>query len=397
MAMVTCPVCGLSGEAGSFCEMGCGRLPEAAAAESPQEMPFELAYTVPETMWKDENSVVVFRFLASGDHFSDLTLILRNGKDELGRQALGRRPGNVERSFRFNVRPRFAGGCIDLAVDIVCQRDGAEGAEIYSAGFSVAVRDEKPQTINVHDINIGSGSAIYKGLNFSHPQGEDHVKSSTKTVDGTLSPELVASPRKLSLLSGDKVVQLLAVADGEVLTFGRLSDTTVPVRVYDRETRQLDRMKSKIISGIHFRLQSYEGRKLRVFDGCEERASSNGSLCGEVRISQDGRCALGPGKHELTLGAEPKTGKAMGLGIEVYGTSTAISGFAITRDDGADQTVVCVLRWVPFGIGGATVGWDGCSFVFTDGNGQRKNLIPGMSVVVDGIAYEVCVHRKYHL
>ena len=471
MAQVTCPVCGMPGEAGSFCEMGCGQLPEAEIPEAEQStpekpapepapapardvpaldvppplpdlpplsdlpplpelpslgkvkdfdvpgfgfggipkpgtspvveifpgVPIGLAYVVPETMWRDENSVVAIRFKAAGDDFSDVALVLRNGGDVLGRQTFGRRPGTAERLFSFNVKPRCAGGRIELSVDAVCQRDGADGTETYSASFPVSVKDEKPQTINVGDINIGMGGVVYKGLNFGNSPVEDHVKAATKTVAGSLKPLLVSSPRKLSLVSGDRVVQLFAVADGECLSFGRASDTTVPLRVYDRATRQLDKQRSRIVSGVHFRLQPYQGRKVRIFDGSEEKASTNGSLCCGTRISQDGSCSFGVGKHELVIGADPEFGKALGLGIEVHGTSTDISGFTVTRDDGADQTVLCVMRSIPFGTGGAKISWDGGVFVLIDGDGRERTLYPGMSVTVDGITYEVGVHRKYHL
>ena len=129
MAQVRCPVCGMPGEAGSFCEMGCGQLPEAEIPEAEQSasekpapapalardvpgldvtpplpdlpplpelpslgkvkgfdvpgfggipkpgtspvveilpgVPIGLAYVVPETMWRDENSVVAIRFKAA--------------------------------------------------------------------------------------------------------------------------------------------------------------------------------------------------------------------------------------------------------------------------------------------------------------------------------------------
>jgi hypothetical protein len=132
-----------------------------------------------------------------------------------------------------------------------------------------------------------------------------------------------------------------------------------------------------------------------VFDGAEDRPSTNGLSCGETWITPDGRCSFRTGAHRLVLGGAQEN--YIGLDLEVFGGSYGLAGFRMTRDDGADQTVLGVAGCVPFGAGAETVVWDGGAFVFKDADGRRKNLLPGMSVSVDGVAYDVCVHRKCYV
>ena len=356
-------------------------------------------------MCKGENSTVKFRFKAKCDYFCDVTLVLRNCEEELARQNLGRRPYDAEHEFVFNVIPKTAGGCVSLSVDILCERDGYESgdAEKYTARIDVAVRDEKkPASINIGGINIGEGSTIYKGFNFTSFDDAfgNRSKSAYKLVERVLEPKIVMSPRRLTLVDNPenavgKKLQLIAISEGECLTFGRHSGTTVPIRVFDSATKELDKDKSKRISCVHFRLQPDKGGKLRIFDGSEEKPSSNGLTSGGTWIASDGRCTFGAGVHDLVLGGEKE--KLIGLGIEVCGDRYSISGFKMTRDDGADQTVFGVLKKISCGNGQESILWDGCSFALEDSSGKREILRPGMSVSVGGVAYEVCVHRKCYI
>ena len=402
MAKVECPECGLEGEADRFCG-NCGRrLPGPAAAAGavvlppvsiPDGMPFGASVSFAETMWAHVASPVRVRFRAARDIYSDVSVSILNGKDELARRSHGCRPFRDETTFSFNLPPRMPGAAIELTARFECVRDGSDDPDVFEGPFSVCVLEENSHHISIDASTIvsGAGASVvqYKndiggGIVFS-----DRRFAPTGTVTQPLELSLAATPRRLTLAREGGAIHLWALLPDETVVCGRSDDCGYVLRVFDKDGGGADDERSNVISRRHFRLAVAGGRTLRVADGADEGApSSCGTSIGEMEISPRG-VPLGEGAYSIDLGTRYTRRGVLSLAVEVtVNDDGSLAGFSIGRDDGLDERVVAIAsRTVPFG--GGRFSWDGRRFLF-DG----VKIVPGVSVEVDGNAYEVRTYRQ---
>ena len=396
MATAKCPVCGLEGEVGSFCE-SCGKhlapeVPSVTPAAPPAdqvEMPFSAQVTFAKRMWRDVASPMKISFKAARDIYADVAVSVLNCGEELYRRACGSRP-RPEEVFSFNVRPRMAGTAIELTVRFECSRDGSPEPDVFEAIFPVCVYDEQSHHINIDaSTNVsGTGASV---LQYKNNIGEglairDRRFEPVQTVSMPLELSLAAAPRRLTLERDGGMIHLWALKRDETVVCGRNDACDYMLRVFDSGTGEPDRDKSMVISGRHFRFVVSGGRNLRVADG-DEVPSTHGTSIGEVDVGANG-VALFEGSYGISLGTKYAPHGVLLLDVDVTRNDDgSLAGFSCVRRDGLDERMVAIAsRTVPFE--GGAFAWDGKRFLF-DG----KRIIPGVSVKIAGKSYEV---RAFH-
>ena len=360
--------------------------------EVPDGMPFGAQVTFSETMWVGVASLVKIAFKAARDIYADVSVSVLNGDEELYHRAHGCRPFQHEISFSFNVRPRMPGTSIELTVRFACNRDGSEEPDVFEAFFPICVYEEQAHHINIDASTVvnGTGASVlqYKNSIGDGISIKDRRFGPTQNVTLPLEVSLAATPFRLTLEREGEMIHLWALKANETVVCGRNDSCDYMLRVFDKETGAIDKDKSLVISGAHFRFVIAGGRTLRVMDGVE-RPSSWGTSIGETGgIGKEG-VVLREGRYGIDLGTRYTPHGALSPDVDVTrnGDDESLAGFSITRGDGLNERVVAIVsRTVPFE--GGAFAWDGKRFLF---NG--KKIIPGVSVEVDGKSYEV---RTFH-
>ena len=377
MSKVVCPACGLEGEADQFCG-NCGRRlpgPAAAAGQTaippvsiPDGMPFGAGVSFPETMWALVASPVKVRFRAARDIYSDVSVSILNGRDELARRVHGCRPFREEITFSFNVRPRMPGAAIELTARFECKRDGSDDPDVFEGVFAVRVLEEQAHHINIDASTVvnGTGASVvqYKNGIGGGLQISDRRFAPTGTVSIPLELALAATPRRLTLARNGGAIHLWALEPDETVVCGRHDDCDYVLRVFDKQTGAIDNDRSAVISRRHFRFAIKGGRTVRVADGADDGTpSACGTSIGESEIPTTG-APLAEGAYCIDLGTRYVRRGVLALSVEVTTNDDgSLAGFSIGRDDGLDEKVVAIAsRTVPFG--GGRFSWDGKRFLF---------------------------------
>lgn len=403
MAKAICPICGLEGEAGAYCEI-CGRASGRLSAEPASvnvnaqasepasearpvgafdpEAPFTASVEYPETMWKGQSSPVLVRFRAQTDLYTDVTVAIANGNETLSVLSLGRRPGSLEHPFAFNIMPRMAGAAIHLTVRFLVLRDGAKEPDRFSAPLLVCVKEESLRPVQIQASNGGS-ILLYGPKTGSALDLSDH-RFDMRTISRSLYPTLEASAVRLMLRAEDgEIIHLWAVASGALLRFGRQDTCDGVLRVFDAATGLPDRALSCALSRCQFSLLVEDGRRLVITDG-GERPSAFGTAVGGVEVCSSG-CVLRDGENAIVLAPRHPSGGVLALtATQTRSPDGRILGLRIVRRDARAERFVLL-------VGGEVRGercalsWDGRRFLI-DG----RPVVPGANCRIAGRIYRVC-------
>ena len=372
---VTCPICGAPGEAGRFCEMGCGRLPAASAAvpapsaavPAPPAEPVrpvsvhvpsavaspQLSMTFPEWVIEGSTERIVFAFSFPRDVYERATVRILDGVEVLLEAKTQRRPG-LRGELAANLTPPRAGS-FSFTVELCCRRDGEAEDEVLQTVFDMTVK-QRPSSINIQQgpINIDAKYGVdMAGARIGTINLPPVDLTPGQRITKPLALDWVRGPHRLLLVAGDEVVQLLA--QGHV-SCGRHRGNDVALRVFAPPF--LDAFPPEA------------GQRLLSAD---RRVGGTGF--DERNLPQ----RRGSG----TAGVRVPAAGAMGNRLRVV--SQAFDG------DGAcfRRTVMLESGEVPFGAAGERLTWDGGLFAVVTATGERRLLVPGGEQSLDGRTWRV--------
>lgn len=395
---VICPTCGTPGEAGCFCEMGCGRLPRAAAGEprtaaaSPQVQARSvltrprLVAMFPKQFRQSCAGVVTFVYGFPEDVFERLELVVCDGMSELGRTQTDYPPGRSG-ELRVSVEPVRAGDLM-LDVQLVCHLPEGGGTLVYRTEFPIQVKPS-PQaisfspTINITG-NYGNDLAGAKIGTLNMP--ESSLVDSQTLVDRNLELKVARTPCRLLLTKGDEVLQILAVAQ---VRMGRRRENDIVVRVFGTDGTTRDD-QSRRVSGTHLRISvSQDG--VRVTDG-GDRPSTNGTFVDGRQLPPGGSQIIHAGACEVGFG-QGVEGLRIQVGIRRDGYGR-VTGCMLARTDGARRRTILLPRGgMDPGQSGDYLSWNEKFFTFKAASGQRTILEPGAEVEFEHGTWRVEMFR----
>lgn len=232
---------------------------------------------------------------------------------------------------------------------------------------------------------------------------EDPVKALRRLVDGSARAwtgvtlfEIPKGPHRLTLTHGDEVWQLLS---DETVTFGRSTQTTVPLRICGGDGRvDLDlnqRNQQAFLSSCQFTLER-SGNQCVLRDGADGGKASNGVRVDGQEVPSHGTVNLPAGRvADMNVGFE---GHGLGLRVRFHRDAQGdASGVVLDRLDGARQRVFVVWRELPIG-GGESLTWDGERWYLSrNGSTAVIPLAVGSTVSIGGKAFAVQPFHKTHL
>ena len=259
---VRCPVCGAFGAPGSFCEMGCGRLPQTVAAtpalvSQSRSLPSvsaewgapRIVATRPDRFAEGCVEQVAFAYGFAADVFERLEISVRDGADELGALGTDHRPGRSG-ELRLNVQPRRAGHLV-LTVEVACHLDNEAERLVYRGELEVEVTPRLSHvtfspTITITG-NYGNDLAGTRIGNLNLPGVE---RAGVSPVVNPLLLTLVRMPERLLLTCPERTLQVFA---RDRIALGRSRGNDVVLRVFDPAEQPRDDV-SRRLSGTHVRL-----------------------------------------------------------------------------------------------------------------------------------------------
>lgn len=431
MATAICPICGLEGEEGAFCEI-CGREagrllavsapsePEPSAPEpeppvpepvldpeptpepkprsaSETSVPFRARAVCPSVMWRGQSSPVQIFFKAERPLYRNVTVALYNGPEERERRELGFNPFTDERKFNFNFIPRVAGVAIELTVRFEVLRDGANEPDVFTAPLVVSVKEESVRPLNIStNIDASHGGSVlqYHSDPIARLDVRDHRFERVKETEHPLTVSPFATARRLTLRAEDgSRLHVWAMGVDETVVFGRQDVCDGVLRVFDKTTGRPDNEKSRALSRKQFRLWVDRGRRLVIADGADRPSgygtSVNGAAAGCAGVS------LGVGSNLVELAPSAAGGPVLTLRVKLcLSDDGRLEGFEITRDDGCDERFLVVVGERRINLAEGFLGWDGRRF-----HSEAGVLVPGTDGCLGGCrlavgSYTPSIHAR---
>ncbi|MCR5414924.1 MAG: FHA domain-containing protein [Kiritimatiellae bacterium] len=393
-----CPTCHAAVSPGAvFCEQCRTRLPEAGSpkTEAPTPAPagpFELSAALPEAMQVGRRSLVMIRFRAKTDLYESVEFVLRHGDEVLARRGCGAgRPGMSPHIEALEVEPRTAGSA-HVELDVIVKADSEGDVEVHTSVLSLVVDDpvssQAAAPIVVNQTADRAGDATIHLHIDGDAQKQARVTARYQTENSAfrqLAIELRKGPGRLTLTSGDRVIQLVS---DRLLTFGRHDGCTIPLRICAADGHLDPNIDSRAISRRHFRIEA-TNRDCRVFDGVD-KPSMSGTFVNGNALPPGGSARLVPGKDtEVSIGhGRAELRLSYRLFCDTYGRP---AGLVMDRRDGARQRTFAVWREIPL-EDGSSMAWDGGRWLV---GGRPLSL--GSSVSIDGETFAVLPFRVTHI
>lgn len=392
---VNCPVCGTPGEAGCFCEMGCGRLPEATkpAATTAANVPParcgrpRLNAVLPSFFLQDVAELVVFNYGFDADVVTSATVRVLCGKEVVATETANGRP---DRTGKLRVNLLFAqAGRLALTVEFAFRRENECEDDVLQVPFTVEVKP-RMSSLNINyepsitlSGNYGTDLAGARVGNLELPK-EVFQTERPVPVFQTFELEWMRTAGRLLLVASERIVQLLARTQ---VTVGRNRDNDVVLRAFGSDASTRDDVSVRL-SGTHFRCE-IDAAGCTLVDGNGTRPSTNGTHVegvalppGGSKFVRNGSVAIGfgPGTEDFELDLTVCT--------DAYGH---VRGCRLTRTDAAQRQTVVLLPngEVPLDSVRERIAWDGCLFSCVTERGERVALVPGAEVELGGHRWQV--------